>query len=163
MTDADVAYHALVERLRGRQVTSVRIFLFTLQIYLASHNADDRNLEIWCEPNWHVRIGVRIVTGSGAIEAPSTFDDAAEVERASATIRCASDAAQVLVGKVLTSVHVDPVTYALVASFDDGIVVATVMDDPDISTAWVLRDPHLAMAVRGTPLGMMIGIREPRK
>ncbi len=160
MMEADVAYHELVTRLRGRRVTAVRVFLFTLQIYLAPEDTDARDLEMWCEPSWHVCDGAGIVTGSGAIEGPSTFDDDAEVARASATIVRVSDAAKVLVGQTLETLDVDPVSHALVGHFSGGLVVATFLDDPDISSAWVLRDPHRDIAVRGTAHGIVMGSRE---
>ena len=91
VTELDAAFHILEGRMRGRRVTSTRMFLFTLQIYLAPDLSDSRDLEIWCEASWHIRTASGVLTGSGAIESPSRFDDDAEVARASATITPAAD------------------------------------------------------------------------
>jgi hypothetical protein len=154
---ADAAFRDLERLVRGRRVSSTGVFLFTLQIYLDSGHSDRPDLEIWFEPIWHVRSASGIVTGSGAIERPSAYDDDAEVERASTTIHAASEATKVLVGQTLESLELEPSTHALVAHFSTGLIVATFLDAPGSDSLWVLRDPFRDVAVRGTGLGLALG------
>ena len=160
MTTVDDEYRALAERMCGREVSSTRMFLYTLQIYFAPDAGRAAGVEIWCEPSWHIRSESGIVTGSGAIDGPSTFGDEAEVARASATIVAAGGKSKVLVGTVLHTLTVDADTHALEARFSGGIVVSTFMDDPETSSLWVLRDRTRDTAVRGTARGIAMGTRE---
>ena len=100
------------------------------------------------------------MTGSGAIESPRAWDDDNEVARADATIARVGAAAEVLDGQTLDRLEVDSATHALVASFSDGFVVATFLDDPEAEAFWVVNDPHRGLAIRGTPRGLAIGSRE---
>lgn len=162
LTELDEAVQAFDQRLRGRHVTSTRMFLYTLQIYVASEVGDSRDLEIWCEPSWHIRTPSGVLTGSGAIESPSTFDDDAEVARAGATITRVSEVSKALVGRAVTELVVDPITQALTVQFSEGMVVATFSDDPDGDALWVLRDPENDDAIRGTARGLARGTRAHR-
>jgi hypothetical protein len=161
VTELDSVFHILEERMRGRRVTATRVFLFTLQIYLAADVSDSRDLEIWCEPSWHIRTASGVVTGSGAIEGPSSYADDAEVARASAVTRT-GDAERVLVGQCLTGLAMDPATHALTAHFTSGLVAATFSDDPESGTLWVLGDRENNDVIRGTARGIARGSRETR-
>jgi hypothetical protein len=146
--------------MQGRHVTTTRLFLFTLQVYLESDQEDSPDFELWCEPSWHLRTASGVLTGSGAIDSPASYDDPTELERASATIVRVSEAASVLVGQALTSLAVDTTTHALTAEFSGGSVVATFSDDPNADALWVLRQPGNLDSIRGTPRGVAIGTRE---
>ncbi len=159
MSTADTLYHELAARIVGQRVEWTRIFLFTLQVYFAPEGSEQRGFEIWCEPCWHIRTAAGIVTGSGTIEGPNTFNDNEEMERASATITKASNDSNALVGERLVALRVDTATHALEAAFSNGVVISTFFADPDESALWVLRDPARGLAVRGTPRGIATGTR----
>jgi len=72
-------FRELEQLMIGRRVTATRLFLYTLQVYLEPPSSDSRDLEIWCDPSWHLRSPGALLTGSGAIESPSSFEDEAEV------------------------------------------------------------------------------------
>jgi len=143
----------------GRRVTATRLCLYTLQVYLEPPSSEARDLELWCDPSWHLRSPSGLLTGSGAIESPSSFEDEAEVARASATISEVSQATKVLKGQRLVSLHLDQVTHALTAEFSAGLVLATFPAEPDLEALWVLRDPNRDIAIRGTVHGVAEGTR----
>ncbi len=159
MTEAEATFDELVARVIGRRVTSTRMFLFTLQMYFASEGPDEDVLAIWCEPSWHIRTPSGVVTGSGAIDTPSTYSDDVEVQRASNTITEVANASKILLGRTLESLEVEPLTQALTATFSGGVAAVTFRDDPD-GTLWVLRDHARDVAVRGSAGGVRTGTRD---
>ena len=158
--DAHAALTKLVDRVRGQRVTHVRINLYALEIFIAAHEADSPQYVLRCEARWHVRTAVGIITGSGVIETPSSYADAAEVTRASATIVAAGDAARTLVGRSLDRVEFDAPTMGLQAKFSGEATVATFLDDP-ADVVWVFRDPDRTFTMHATSTGLALG--EPRR
>ena len=65
----------------GRRVIATRLFLYTLQVHLELPSSEVRDLEIRCDPSWHLRSPSGLLTGSGAIESPRSVEDEAEVAR----------------------------------------------------------------------------------
>src|ERR1700742_112990 len=115
MTDGAALFEDIARSAVGRRVSATRIFLFTLQIYFESDDAAEDVLELWCEPSWHLRNANGVVAGSGAIEAPSNYDDDEEIQRASDTVRLVGAATRILVGQDLLSMNVDDHSRELVA------------------------------------------------
>ena len=70
----------------GRRVTATRLFLYTLQAYLEPPSSEARDLEVWCDPSGQLRSTSGLLTGSGAIESPRSFEDEAEMARRQPTL-----------------------------------------------------------------------------
>ena len=158
MSAAESTLRDVQRRLEGKRVSSARVFLFTLQVYF---EADDSSgaLELWCEPAWHLRGEAGVLTGSGAIESPSSYGDAAAIAEADVTIHRAGETVRRLVGETLHSLRTGE-THSLEARFSGALTVATFCDDPASETLWVLKDHGNQLAIRGTPAGLRTGSRE---
>ena len=144
----------------GRLVIRKRLFLRTLQIYLASDAPGARGPELWCEPGWNLRAPGGLVVGSHSIESPTPFDDDGAIARADASIARASLAADRLLGLALEGVDVDATTHAITLRFGGDVVVETFSDDTGATAYWVMRDPETHLAVHGTPRGVRLGSRD---
>ena len=151
-------YDAIARQLIGRRISDTRMFLSTLQVYVARARAGEPAFEIWCEAPWHVHDTERVVVGSGALQPPASFDDETEVARADAAqARASHTARDVLVGRAIESVTVHPAAFGLRVLCTDGVVFETFTEDGDAETSWVLREA--TRAVCGTGQGLELGSR----
>ena len=81
MSNLNPLFRELEQFMIGRRVTATRLCLYTLQVYLEPPSSEARDLELWCDPSWHLRSPSGLLTGSGAIESPRSVEDEAEVAR----------------------------------------------------------------------------------
>ncbi|HWJ94572.1 MAG TPA: hypothetical protein VNT33_07585 [Telluria sp.] len=140
-------------RLLGRSVTQKRHFLLTLQLYFEPEGPGSPAAEVWCEPSWQVLVGRAVVAGSGTLElAPEASDSDAEYARVSA-------ATDVLVGRRLRDLNVDPRTHELQLAFDGpgDVEVRTFVSiaaEPD--PLWRLRERALGTELAGRVSGVSV-------
>jgi hypothetical protein len=109
--------------------------------------------EVWCEPSWQVLVGTAVVAGSGTLELASEASDSdAEYARVSA-------ATDVLVGRRLRDLALDPRTHELQLAFDgpgDVEVRTFVCDADEPDPLWRLREHALGTELAGRASGVSV-------
>jgi len=140
-------------RLLGRSVAQKRHFLLTLQLYFEPEGSDSVAAEVWCEPSWQVLVGTAVVAGSGTLElAPESSDSEADLARVSA-------ATDVLVGRRLRALEIDPRTHELHLAFDgpgdvEVRTFSSIAEEPD--PLWRIRDRALGTELAGRVSGLSV-------
>jgi hypothetical protein len=107
MDDPQATFIALRGRMLGREIVNKRLFLSTLQLYLAPERGAELGLEVWCEPSWQLAGREGVIAESDAIE----FDP--EAEDPDALQRLVSEATDVLRGCLVEDVAIDARTFEL--------------------------------------------------
>lgn len=159
MSKARQAFDTLAATALHRRVTRTRMFMTTRQVYLEADDPALYELQLWFEPTWSLWTPAGTVTSSDAIDWPSSWDDEAEMSRASATLTAASTASKVLIRCDVRSLHLDPAALGLTVQCGPDHTVATIVEPDDIDRFWVIHDPNRELAVRGTPRGLRLGTR----
>lgn len=148
--DPQAAFFALRGRMLGREIVHKRLFLSTLQLYLAPERGAELGLEVWCEPSWQLAGREGVIAESDAID----FDP--EAEDPDAPQRLVSAATDVLRGCLVEDVSVDARTFELEIRLSGGLAVRAFVSDPDEPDQWLLRDPSADIWLSGTPAGLLL-------
>jgi hypothetical protein len=140
-------------RLLGRSVARKRHFLLTLQLYFEPEGPGSVAAEIWCEPSWQVLVGTAVVAGSGTLELAS---DASDSDAEYAQVSASTD---VLLGRRLRDLVVDPRSHELRLAFDGpgDVEVRTFVSTPDEPDPfWRLRERALGAELAGRVSGVSV-------
>jgi hypothetical protein len=143
-------FDRLRDQLLGTVVVHKRLFLETLQIYLLVDPEGDRAeaMEIWCESPWQLLGDDAVLADSMLMYAERGDPDPAQ--------RILSQAAAILVGRVVEDLVVEPPTQRLRVLFDGGLELRTAPSEDATAEQWLLRGPSRRPEVGGCEEGIYL-------
>lgn len=139
--DPDELLRARWRRSVGHLVSFRRLAMNSLLVYIDGTPGSGTGITFWLEPPWHLRGPDGGLTCSGE----AGYDD--EAREPEAGFRRAAAALDVLVGRTLVDVRVEPTTGDLLLEFDGEHFLRTIASDPDDDELWHVRDNTTATRV----------------
>lgn len=125
----------------GHEVRWRRLAGNSLIVYIDCEPGDDTGFVIWFEPTWNLRDSERVLTGSRQAQ----HDEDAEDPYSG--FKQAGEAVDMLVGRRVTELLMEPVTGDLRLELDGGLSVRTFVSDPETDHLW-----HIHESASGTNL-----------
>ena len=144
------------DHIEGHTVKYRRLAGNSLILYLDCEPGDKHGATIWLEPTWHLRGPESVLAGSRQAQDDPDAEDPEEGFREVAA------AVDVLTGRRLVALGIDPVTGDLRADLEGGLVLQTFVCDPTDDHLWHIRDNATGARLRGTPAGLRIDPPRPR-
>jgi hypothetical protein len=147
--DANTLFTELRSKALGQPVTFRKIDERTLLLFIDSQPGDERGLTFGFEPAWHVREPGRVLTGS--IDAQ--FEDDEPEEEGTQRLE---NLLEVLQGKIVEDVAIEPGTFDLTLALSGGYLVKTFVADATDEETWRIRDNATGSDLSGSPEGLSI-------
>jgi hypothetical protein len=122
------------ERIIGGVVRARRLAGNSLLVYIDAEPGDGNGLTLWLEPTWHLRDEARVLAGSRQAQHDADADDP------DAGFNQTADGVNVLLGRRVTGLELEPATGDLVLTLDGGLTLRTFASDPDTDELWHIRD-----------------------
>jgi hypothetical protein len=142
-------------RVVGRSVRRRRLAGNSLLVYVDCEPGDETGITLWFEPTWHLRDPSSVLAGSRQAQHDAGADSP------DAGFHAAADALDVLVGRPIMSLEVDPVTGDLSVTFPCGLTLTTFVSDPDTEELWHIRDNATKQRLVRTARRLEIAPSEP--
>ena len=138
----DELFQQLRARVVGRPVRKRRLAGNSLLVYVDADPGSETGVTFWLEPTWHLRGPDRVLTGSReAQNDPDATDPNAGFDRA-------ADAVDILVGRTILDVRIEPVSGDLHIDLEGGILLRTFVSDTTADELWHIRDNVSATRLR---------------
>lgn len=150
-TDPDALFSTLIGGLMGHTISYRRLACDSLLLFVGCEPGDQSGLTIWLEPIWHLRGPGGVLLGSMQVA------EACESEEAMSAVADAPLA--LLLGKRIEGVVVDPQTFDLGVSFEEGYGIFTFVADATTDESWHIRENVSGNRLKGSPRGLDIVLR----
>jgi hypothetical protein len=150
----ETLWDELQSKVVGHAVTFRRLAANSLLLYVDNQPGDRTGVTFWLEPTWHVRAPGSVLVGSRQAQ----FEDEAQEEEGLPRIGALLD---VLLGREIEAVSLEPETFDLTVKLAGGYVVKTFVSNATDEESWHIRDNATGAVLYGSPGGLSVREKTP--
>jgi hypothetical protein len=142
----DAFFESLKVGTVGHRVSSWRLVRDILLIDVDAVPGDDKGVTFWFDPIWHVRGPDGVWLGSSQFTDLSAHDD--DIDSLAAPL-------DILNGRAIKNVSIEPSTFDLTLAFDGGYCIKTFVSDVTVAESWHIRENLSGFSLEGSPRGIV--------
>lgn len=128
-----------------RPVSYRRLATNSLFVFVDCQPGDEKGVIFWLEPTWNLCGPDRVLTGSRQAQEDPDLPEG---------FTAACRAVDVLLGRTIEAVQIEPVTHSLIIKFSGGHQVRTFVSDPTEDMDWQISDGSTTAKLRGSSQGL---------
>lgn len=147
--DPQSVFNGFVQWLHGREIQAASLFLNSLRLCVGCEFGEKGGLFLYLDPVWHLGGPEGVLVGSRQAQV--------EERDAHAALNLL---VQPLLGKTVTSVSIEALTFDIDVRLSSGYWVRTFVSDPTDDENWYIWDKQKDLTVTGSPKGLHLGVKQ---